>query len=343
MEEYSIYMKRALELAGYGRGKVSPNPMVGCVIVHKDKIIGEGWHKSYGDPHAEVNAVDDVEDKSLLNESTLVVTLEPCSHWGKTPPCADLIIKHKIPKVVICNVDSNPLVGGKGIIKLKEAGTEVISGVMETEGRDLNKRFFNFLENKRPFIILKWAETSDGFIAREDFSSKWISNELSRKLVHKWRAEEDSIMVGTKTAFYDNPQLNVRHWVGSSPIRIVIDRNLSLPKTLNIFDTSQTTLCYNSTRDESQEYNQYIKLDYSLPVLPQILEDLYRRQIQSVIVEGGAKLMDEFMKINMWDEIRCFRSKAVFGKGIKAPQIEGVLISEEKILDNTLKIYRPKI
>jgi diaminohydroxyphosphoribosylaminopyrimidine deaminase / 5-amino-6-(5-phosphoribosylamino)uracil reductase len=339
MKDYTLYMKRALELAQRGRGRVSPNPMVGCVIVHKDKIIGEGWHKSYGGPHAEVNAINEVEDKNLLSESTLIVTLEPCSHWGKTPPCADLVIKHSLKKVVICNVDSNPLVGGGGISKLRAVGIEVVTGVLEKEGRYLNRRFFTSIEKQRPYIILKWAETADGFVAREDYTSKWISNELSRKLTHKWRSEESAIMVGTRTALEDNPQLNVRNWVGDNPIRIVIDRNLSLPRTLRLFNQSQTTLCYNGALDESNEYNQFIKLDYSSPIIPQILKDLQLRKIQSLIIEGGAILINEFLKAGLWDEIRRFQSKIVFGKGIKAPVLSLPITSQNQIEDDTLSIY----
>jgi diaminohydroxyphosphoribosylaminopyrimidine deaminase / 5-amino-6-(5-phosphoribosylamino)uracil reductase len=339
MENYLLYMKRALELAEKGMGKVSPNPMVGCVIVHDNKIIGEGWHKSYGGPHAEVNAINDVEDKSLLPQSSLIVTLEPCSHWGKTPPCAELVIKHQLKKVVICNIDSNPLVGGEGIEKLRGAGIEVITGVLENEGRFLNRRFFTFIEKKRPYIIAKWAETADGFIAREDYTSKWISNDLSRKLTHKWRSEESAIMVGTKTALQDDPQLNVRNWVGENPIRIVMDKYLSLPRTLRLFDQSQTTICYNSQLDESNEYNQFVKLDYSAPIIPQILADLHLRKVQSVIIEGGAILINEFLKTGFWDEIRRFQGSNVFEKGIRAPQISYVVSERLELQDDTLSIY----
>ncbi|MEQ9412696.1 MAG: bifunctional diaminohydroxyphosphoribosylaminopyrimidine deaminase/5-amino-6-(5-phosphoribosylamino)uracil reductase RibD, partial [Cyclobacteriaceae bacterium] len=215
-----FYMLRAMELAKNGIGHVSPNPLVGCVIVYEGKIIGEGWHGKYGEAHAEVNAVNAVADKSILNGAAVYVNLEPCAHTGKTPPCADLLVKHKVKRVVIANVDPNPLVAGKGIAKLKDAGVEVLTGVLEEAGRELNKRFFTFLKHKRPFVILKWAQTSDGFIARENFDSKWISNEYSRKLVHKWRTEEDSILVGYNTALYDNPKLTARDWTGRNPVRI---------------------------------------------------------------------------------------------------------------------------
>jgi diaminohydroxyphosphoribosylaminopyrimidine deaminase / 5-amino-6-(5-phosphoribosylamino)uracil reductase len=342
MEDYSLFMSRALELAELGRGKVSPNPMVGCVIVHEGRIIGEGWHRLYGTAHAEVNAIADVSDKSLLSESTLIVTLEPCSHWGKTPPCVDLIIKHQLKRVVVCNIDSNPLVEGEGFARLNAAGIDVVKGVLEEKGRALNKRFFTFMEKKRPYIILKWAETADGFIAREDYSSKWISNDLSRKLVHKWRSEEDAIMVGTKTAQYDNPTLNVRHWVGKNPIRIVIDRNLSIPTTHHVFDQSQKTLCYNSLRDEAQEFNQFVKLDYSKPILDQIISDLYLRKVQSVIIEGGAVLLNDCLSSGLWDEVRSFHSNIIFGNGVEAPKVEGVLQHQVDISGDLLRILYPQ-
>jgi diaminohydroxyphosphoribosylaminopyrimidine deaminase / 5-amino-6-(5-phosphoribosylamino)uracil reductase len=248
MDMEILFMQRALDLAALGRGTVSPNPMVGCVIVHQNKIIGEGYHQQYGGAHAEPNAINSVRDKDLLSQSTLYVTLEPCAHWGKTPPCANLLIEMKVRKVVIATKDANPEVGGKGIYLLKEAGIEVITGVLEDQARELNKRFFTSMEKQRPYVILKWAQTRDGFIARENFDSKWISNSYSRQLVHKWRSEEDAIMVGTQTARYDNPMLNVRDWTGRNPLRIVLDRHMSLKSELHLFDGSQPTLRYNQVR-----------------------------------------------------------------------------------------------
>jgi diaminohydroxyphosphoribosylaminopyrimidine deaminase/5-amino-6-(5-phosphoribosylamino)uracil reductase len=315
--------------------------MVGCVIVHQDRIIGEGWHKKYGDWHAEVNAVNAVENKALLSESTAYVTLEPCSHFGKTPPCADLLVQHKVKKVVICNVDSNPLVGGKGIIKLQEANIEVETGVLETEGRELNKRFFTFMEKKRPYIILKWAETADGFVARENYSSKWISNTISRTVVHQWRAQEDAIMVGTQTALYDNPQLNVRDWSGNNPVRIVIDKSLRLPAELHLFDKKVPTLCYNVIKEEKSENLEFIRLTDSSLFLEDIVADLYARKIQSVIIEGGSKLLNSFIESGIWDEARVFKSKQVFNKGIAAPRIQGKMETIQAIQDDSLFIYKP--
>ncbi|GAB4199274.1 MAG: bifunctional diaminohydroxyphosphoribosylaminopyrimidine deaminase/5-amino-6-(5-phosphoribosylamino)uracil reductase RibD [Thermoflexibacter sp.] len=339
LDKDTLYMNRAMELALHGRGEVSPNPMVGCVIVYQDKIIGEGYHQKYGEPHAEVNAIHSVQNKELLSESTLYVNLEPCSHFGKTPPCADLIIKHQIKKVVVANLDTNPLVAGKGIQKLKNAGIEVQIGILEKEGKSLNKRFFTFMKRMRPYIILKWAETADGYIARENYDSKWISNSLSRRLVHKWRSEEDAIMVGMNTAFYDNPQLNVRDWTGRNPIRIVIDRNLRLPAHLHLFDGKQPTICYNSIKDNISPNVEHIKIKEG-NFIKQVVENLYAKRIQSVLVEGGSGLINSLLENDLWDEIRVFRTAICFGKGIKAPQIRGILFDRAAIQDNDLLIFR---
>lgn len=314
-------MHRALQLAEIGRRNVSPNPMVGCVIVHNDLIIGEGWHQKYGDWHAEVNAVESVINKTLLSEATIYVTLEPCSHFGKTPPCADLLVKHQVKKVVICNFDPNPLVAGKGIKKLQDAGIEVVTGVLEKKGRMLNTRFFTVIEKQRPYVILKWAETADGFIAGENFEQVKISNALSHKLSHKWRSEEDAIMVGTNTALYDNPQLNVRNWTGRNPVRIVIDRNNRLPQNLHLFDGSVKTIILKN---------------------PLQLDELQKEKIQSVIIEGGTKLLQSFMNENIFDEIRVFRSKKQLFKGVLAPFLpKNVNIIETKnLMGDELTIYK---
>ncbi len=335
-----LFMERALELASLGRQWVSPNPMVGCVIVHDGKIIGEGWHQQYGGPHAEVNAINAVEDQELLKWATAYVTLEPCSHHGKTPPCADLLISKQIKKVVICNLDPNPLVAGRGIAKLKEAGIEVESGLLEEKGLELNKRFFTFFTKKRPYIILKWAQTADGFIARENFDSKWISGDLSRKLVHQWRAEEDAIMVGTNTALHDNLALNVRDWQGNSPVRILLDRSLRIPKSHKLFDQTQVTLIYNDKLSYSDGSNHYIQIDVEQNIFAQILEDLYTRKIMSVIVEGGTHLLNTILKEGVWDEVRLFQAPVKFVKGIVAPVVNGILIGEEKIGEDQLVILR---
>jgi len=318
-------MQRALELATLGAGQVSPNPLVGCVIVNNGKIIGEGWHKKYGEAHAEVNAINSVPDKNLLTGATLYVSLEPCSHFGKTPPCADLIAQYKFNKVVICNADPNPLVAGKGIKKIKEAGILVEQGILNEKGRELNKRFFTYMEKQRPYILLKWAQTADDFIARENYDSKWISNDISRLLVHKWRAEEDAILVGANTALHDNPQLNARYWTGRNPVRIVIDRGLRLNKDLHLFDDSQPTLCYNELEELQDGAVTYIKTSD----IPSIITDLYKRKIQSVLIEGGAKLLNLVIASGLWDEARIVTSNKPFNKGIKAPAMPDGLVSEK--------------
>ncbi|MCX7638506.1 MAG: bifunctional diaminohydroxyphosphoribosylaminopyrimidine deaminase/5-amino-6-(5-phosphoribosylamino)uracil reductase RibD [Cyclobacteriaceae bacterium] len=334
-----LFMRRAMELALLGRGYVSPNPMVGCVVVHHDRIIGEGWHVKYGAAHAEVNALNAVGDKSLLKESTVYVNLEPCSHYGKTPPCANLLIQYGVQRVVISNVDPNPLVDGGGIRKLREAGIEVTTGVLEKEGHELNKRFFTFIQHKRPYIILKWAQTADGFVAKENFSSKWISNGYSRRLVHKWRSEEDAVLAGTRTVFHDNPQLNVRDWSGRNPVRVVIDRFLKLSDKLNVFDGTQPTLVYNILKHEELPNLMLIRLDEE-DFLQQLVHDLYKRNIQSVVVEGGAFTLQSFIDAGLWDEARVFIGSKTFGKGIAAPNLGGVLVLSEHIADDLFQVYK---
>jgi diaminohydroxyphosphoribosylaminopyrimidine deaminase / 5-amino-6-(5-phosphoribosylamino)uracil reductase len=334
------FMQRALELATLGSGTVSPNPLVGCVIVHENKIIGEGWHKRYGEAHAEVNAIESVADKELLEKSTVYVNLEPCSHYGKTPPCVELLIKHRVQKVVIANIDTHPNVSGDGIRKLRASGTEVITGILDKPGRELNKRFFTRVEKQRPYIILKWAQTADGFIARENYESKWISNEYSRQLVHKWRSEEDAVLVGTKTVFHDNPQLSVREWTGRHPVRVVIDRFLKLSDKRKVFDRSQKTIVYNLLKHEEHENLMLIRLDEE-NFLQQLLSDLLRHNIQSVMVEGGAQTLQFFIEEGWWDEARVFVSQRTFGKGIQAPQLRGNLSGEESVMNDRLYIYTP--
>lgn len=331
-------MRRALELAEFGRGFVSPNPMVGCVIVHEDQIIGEGFHQLYGGPHAEVNAINSVKNTELLSESTVYVSLEPCAHWGRTPPCANLLVDKGIKKVVIAALDSNPLVGGKGIDILRRAGIEVITGVLEKEARLQNRRFFTQIEKKRPYIILKWAQSKDGFVARSDYSSKWISNARSRQLVHKWRAEEDAILVGKNTAKYDNPSLTVRDWTGKNPLRLVIDPNLELPENLNLFDNMIPTICYNIVKSEKTDNLEFVKLKAGFE-LREILEDLNSRKIQSLIVEGGSFVLNKFIEEDLWDEARVFTGPAVFGEGISAPTLIFSPSETISIQDDTLRIY----
>ncbi len=338
-----VFMRRALELAGYGSGCVSPNPLVGCVIVREDIIIGEGWHRKYGESHAEVNAVNSISDKSLLRESTVYVNLEPCAHFGKTPPCADMLVGNKVMRVVISNRDTNPLVSGQGIRKLKDAGISVTTAILEQEGLDLNKRFFTMIKKKRPYIILKWAQTTDGFMARENDDAQWISNEYSRQLTHKWRTEEDSILVGTATAERDNPQLTVRSWTGRNPVRIVIDRMMKLDASLHLFDRQTTTIRYNTVQNTKEPNLLSIKLD-DKNFLENMLRDIYERKIQSIFVEGGPNTLGQFIKHNLWDEARIFQSPQRFGKGIFAPVVKGngSNVSTEYIFDDSLTLVYNK-
>ena len=313
------YMRRALELAALGQNTTRPNPMVGCVITYQGKIIGEGYHQQYGGPHAEVIAVNAVADKSLLPQCKIYVTLEPCSHFGKTPPCADFLIQHGVKSIFICNTDPNPLVAGRGIRKLLAAGCAVHVGLLEADGLALNKRFFKFHQSQQPYIVLKWAESADGFIARANGEPVAISGLLAKKLVHQWRTQEQASMVGTRTALTDNPRLNVREWTGNPPVRIVIDKKLRLPAHLYLFDQTQPTLVYNFQRQEQDGNLEYVQIPAALDVIEQILLDLYRRTIQSVIVEGGTTLLHHFLAANRWDEIRILRSTQYLQSGVEAP------------------------
>ncbi|MCU0416197.1 MAG: bifunctional diaminohydroxyphosphoribosylaminopyrimidine deaminase/5-amino-6-(5-phosphoribosylamino)uracil reductase RibD [Cytophagaceae bacterium] len=333
------YMRRALELAQLGLGSVSPNPLVGCVIVKDDKIIAEGYHKTFGQAHAEVEAIKQLPSREAASGATLYVNLEPCSHTGKTPPCVDLITQYPFQRIVFANIDPNPLVAGAGFEKLMGHGFEVTQGVLEHEARQLNKRFFTFMEKKRPYIILKWAETADGFIARDDYSSKWISNEVSRRLTHKWRSEEDVVLVGTNTALYDNPQLNVRDWTGRHPVRAFIDKTLQLPQAAHLLDGTQTTICYNYQEQYIHNLVDYVKLDPVLDTLDQILEDLYTRRLGSILVEGGSVLLKAFIQKNLWDEIRVFTAPVTFHSGIEAPSVRRSPAYKEQVLTDELKIY----
>lgn len=335
-------MKRAIALAQKGRGSVSPNPLVGCVIVRDGKIIGEGWHQQYGGPHAEVNAVTSVRDQSQVKDSTVYVNLEPCAHFGKTPPCANLLVERQVARVVISTVDTNPLVGGKGIARLREAGIEVTTGVMEREGRELNGRFFTFMEKKRPYVILKWAQTQDGFIARANYESKWISNEHSRQLVHRWRSEEDAVLVGTTTAQYDNPQLTVRDWPGRNPMRIVIDRHLRLNRFGYLFDGKVPTICYNTVKSEDAGALKFTRID-DQDFISGMLDSMHRSNIQSVMVEGGSKTIQLFAASGLWDEARIFQSAQTFGSGVQAPVIDGVTLSEFNLSGDRLSFIQNRM
>ncbi len=338
------YIQRCLQLAIKGFGNVAPNPMVGSVIVCDEKIIGEGYHQQYGQAHAEVNAINSVENKELLKRATLYVNLEPCSHFGKTPPCADLIIEHKIPNVVIGSMDNNSIVNGRGIDKLTKAGINVIEGILEEDCKKLNKRFFTFHEKKRPYIILKWAQTLDGFIdveRNEENPGKalQISNEESRKLVHQWRSQEQAIMVGTNTALLDNPQLTVREWQGKNPLRITIDKWLRIPKQYHLFDKSTPTLIFTAIEAPSEPNLDYVKIDFEQAIIPQLLNELKQRSIQSLIVEGGEQLLNSFIEIDAWDEARVFISDKKIEKGVKAPVLKTTPVSKENIKGDKLLTF----
>ena len=336
------YIQRCLQIAKNGIGTTRPNPSVGAVVVLNDKIIGEGFTSPYGESHAEVNAINSVSDKSLLKESTIYVTLEPCSHYGKTPPCADLIAKHQIKNVVIGCVDSNSLVAGKGIERLQKSGCNVVVGVLEDECKKHHKRFFSVQDKKRPYIILKWAETSNGFIAplaKNEAKPVWISNAYSQQLVHKWRSEEHAILVGTNTVVADNPKLNVRSWKGNNPIRIVLDKSLRILKNVNVFDKMVKTIVITSAEDnESSENLIFEQIDFSKNVASQVCNVLQKHQIQSVIVEGGLQTLQTFIDENLWDEAKVFIGENEFDSGVEAPVISGRMVEEIKIKNDRLKM-----
>ncbi|HEX3385243.1 MAG TPA: bifunctional diaminohydroxyphosphoribosylaminopyrimidine deaminase/5-amino-6-(5-phosphoribosylamino)uracil reductase RibD [Mucilaginibacter sp.] len=341
MPVHEQYMQRCLDLAVLAIGSVSPNPMVGAVIVHEGKIIGEGYHQQYGQPHAEVNTVNDVFAKhqnaeELLRNSTIYVSLEPCAHYGKTPPCADLIVRHRIPRIVVGCRDPFEQVNGKGIEKLQEAGLEVVAGVLEDECKWLNRRFLTRVQHKRPYVILKWAQTADGYFAPRDGKQFWITGEESRRLVHKWRCEEDAILVGKNTIATDDPQLNTRYWPGKSPKRVVIDRKLELSRHLNVYDQSVETIIFNEVKTDIQGKIKYIALEDFDRFVPQyILFQLYLQDIQSVIIEGGAHTLNSFIKAGLWDEARIFTGKAELREGVRSPQISGT-VSEHLPIGNDL-------
>ncbi len=332
------YMQRALQLAKHGLGSVSPNPMVGCVIVYNNKIIGEGWHQQFGHAHAEVNAINSVNDKNLLKESTVYVTLEPCSYQGKTPACSSLLINEGVKKVIIATLDPNPKVAGIGVKALQAAKINVEVGVLEKDSVTINKRFFINQKLHRPYVILKWAQTKDGFIARTNFDSKWISNEHSRQLVHKWRAEEDAILVGKNTAKYDNPSLTVREWAGANPVRVILDRQLELDRGLQLFNGEVNTLVYNLKENSKHNNFELIKLE-SDNFIEQLLLDLYQRDIGSIIIEGGSTVIQNFIEQGTWDEARMFSSQQEFGEGIEAPLIEEPLEEDVQIKGDRLTYY----
>ncbi len=341
-------MLRCIQLGVNALGGAAPNPMVGSVIVHQEKIIGEGYTSAYGGPHAEVNAVEAVTDKTLLKGATLYVTMEPCSHYGQTPPCTDLIIKSQIPKVVIGLVDPNKKVNGTGIQKLREAGCEVISGVLEKDCREHHKRFLTYHEKQRPYVILKWAETQDSFMGpaqdkRADGNHPfWISGTSSRQLVHQWRSQEQAIMAGTTTILQDNPALTTRYHAGKSPARVVPDRSLRIPENWHVMDSGTETIVLTEISDSTNYRSgvSYAVIDFSADFPSQVLEELYRRKITSLIVEGGLQTLTSFIRSGLWDEARIFKAVSTLREGIKAPAISGRMVFNGNVGEDQLQILR---
>ncbi len=340
-------MFRCIQLGKKGLGSTAPNPMVGSVIVYQDKVIGEGFTSPYGGNHAEVNAIANVADKSLLCKSTLYVTLEPCSHYGKTPPCADLITEHQIPKVIIGLKDPHIKVAGKGIEKLEATGCNVSVGILEKECRRHHRRFLAYHEKNCPYIILKWAETKDGFIAPDKSKRKnnpqpfWITNTYSKQLVHQWRSQEQAILVGTSTVLEDNPKLTTRNWEGNQPVRVILDNGLRIPKEFHVLDKSVKTIVLTGTQEKSKYLDgiDYEVIDFSKPLAYQICEVLHKHSIISLLVEGGSQTLQTFIEENLWDEARVFKGPSTFGNGIPSPEFSAKLMENITILSDTLSTY----
>lgn len=344
MKIHEKYIQRCIELARNGLGTTYPNPLVGSVIVYKDQIIGEGWHLKSGEGHAEVNAIRSVKNKSLLKKSTIYVSLEPCSYFGKTPPCCDLIIKNEIPYVVVGTVDPNIKVAGNGIKRLIEAGAKVTVGILDKECVELNKRFFTFHQKKRPYIILKWAESADGFIApkeKTELKPVWITNPYSRQLVHKWRSEEQAILVGTQTVLDDNPKLDVRDWTGSNPTRIVLDQNNRISADHHIYNGDVKTIVISKTTSSVEKENCiFDSIDFEQDIAAGISSLLYKHQIQSVIIEGGRQTLQTFIDANLWDEARIFKGTKLLDGGTIAPKISCKNFEKQFIAEDELTIIR---
>lgn len=337
-------MERCIGLARLGAGSVAPNPMVGAVLVYNNRIIGEGWHQQFGQAHAEVNCIASVkkEDKSFISQSVLYVSLEPCSHFGKTPPCTDLIIRSQIPHVVIGCRDPFKEVDGRGIERLRAAGIKVEVGILEEECKELNKRFFTFHTRQRPYVILKWAQTADGFITAGNKERLFISNEYSNRLVHQWRSEEAAILVGTNTALLDDPELTTRLWPGNSPVRLVVDMNLRLPASLKLFDCSTKTIVFNAAKQEEKEKLLFYKLEKNKKLIPQLMDALNKLNLQSVLVEGGTALLQSFIDEGTWDEARVIvNNELSIGNGLSAPVLSGaVKIKEMTSLSDRISIFK---
>lgn len=342
---HDSFMQRCIELARKGAGWVSPNPMVGALIVVDGMILAEGWHEQIGGPHAEPNAIHALIQKypdgeNLLKRATLYVSLEPCSHQGRTPPCADLIIRYQIPEVIIGCTDPSEKVAGKGILKLRNAGISVTSGILEAACRELNKRFFTAVRLQRPYIILKWAQTADGFISPVPYRPYRISSAASTMLVHRWRTEEDCILVGRQTALVDNPKLTSREWPGKNPVRIVIDWNLDLPRDLHLFDGETETYIFNGIKTESLGNLKYFQVEFREYLPAFLVYQLYLRDHHSIIIEGGTNLLQQFIAADLWDEARIFTSTTLLDSGLSGPEIKGLPVSRDEYGSDTLRVLR---
>ncbi|MBT8263371.1 MAG: bifunctional diaminohydroxyphosphoribosylaminopyrimidine deaminase/5-amino-6-(5-phosphoribosylamino)uracil reductase RibD [Bacteroidia bacterium] len=344
MKLHEKFMSRCIELAKKGLGTTYPNPLVGSVIVYNGRIIGEGWHYKSGEPHAEVHAIQNVIHSNLLSEATLYVNLEPCSHFGKTPPCVDRIISEGIKKVIIGSTDPNPKVSGRGIAKLLDAGCDVTTGILKEECDALNKRFFTFQKKKRPYVILKWAQSEDGLLAPalrdEKKEPVWITNDISKQFTHRMRAEEAAILVGTNTVVDDNPSLTARNWEGTSPHRIIIDRSSRIPLNSNVLDDSVPTLVISEEKVKAGLNLTYEAIDFNNPVAKQICDLLYRYELQSLIVEGGSRTLQTFIEENLWDEAFVFQGPLKFNQGVKAPELPGTLITETRFKQDRMQHFK---
>ena len=336
---HEIYMQRCLDLAQKALGKTYPNPMVGCVIVHNDVIIGEGFHEKAGEAHAEINAINSVKNLELLKESTIYVSLEPCAHFGKTPPCASKIVEIGFKKVVIGTLDSHDKVNGKGKKIIEDAGIEVVSGVLEKECQELNKRFFTFHQKQRPFIILKWAASADGFLDK-DFKPTKIGNPLTKQFVHQLRSQEHAILVGTQTALTDNPSLTTREVVGRNPVRILIDFELNVPPHFNLYNKEAHTIVFNSVKESIEENITFIKIARE-HFLENLMQKLFEQQIQSVIIEGGRFTLQQFIDKNLWDETIIIKNEKLhLLNGTNAPNFKAQKFEAKQFRDNTIEFYK---
>lgn len=340
MTQQELYIQRCFDLAKKGRGFISPNPSVGAVLVHNNRIIGEGWHQQYGGAHAEVNALNSVEEKdqSLISKSTLYVSLEPCCIYGRTPPCTNLILENKIPEVVISCLDLTPEVAGNGVEILRKNGVKVTTKILEKEGKRVSQIRNTFVTENRPYIILKYAQSKDGFISQKN-EQTWITNSLSKRLVHKWRSESSAILIGRKTALIDNPSLTTRHFFGKSPLRIVLDRNLNLPQNLTLFDGENETWVINEKKEETKNVN-YVKIVFDENLLSNLLTRLFKANKNTLIVEGGAFTLQKFIDQNLWDESRILTGSKYLGNGIKAPILSGTLSEKHEIGSDSLTIFQ---